>query len=214
MPTLLDQLAHASTYVIVAAFTVHLLAFFALRFWAQRDLKTIASALADFTRGLAHPSVLDSTAHLSDQIEAFLADVNDVLDDPGRGSERAALLHRMNILDEKRRYLSSMGFETAYNMARTMIEAYPIGGILGTILAIGASMQTSSEVANIVARFGDAIWSTATGLMAFVVLLFINSFLEPGFVRLTDARQHVRQMVSRVKRELALSSTAPERSDA
>lgn len=214
MHTLLDQLAHASTYVIVAAFAVHLVVFAALRLWARRDLKTIASALADFTRGLAHPSVLDSTAHLSDQIEAFLADVNDVLDDPSRSVERSALLHRMNILDEKRRYLSSMGFETAYNMARTMIEAYPIGGILGTILAIGASMQTSTAVSNIVARFGDAIWSTATGLMAFVVLLFINSFLEPGFLRLTDARQHVRQMVSRVKRELALHPTAGARSEA
>ncbi|MFO1094596.1 MAG: MotA/TolQ/ExbB proton channel family protein [Planctomycetaceae bacterium] len=201
----LDQLSRASPYVIVAALVVHLIVLAALWVWSRRDLRNIASALFDFTRGLGHQSMLDATAHLSDQIDAFLADVNDVLDDPQRTADRASLLHRMNILDEKRRYLSSMLFDTAYNMARTMIEAYPIAGILGTILAIGASMQSSTAVSAVVARFGDAIWSTATGLLAFIVLLFINSFLEPGFQRLSDNRQHVRDTVSRVKRELALS---------
>jgi biopolymer transport protein ExbB len=201
----LDQLSRASPYVIVAALVVHLIALAALWVWSKRDLRNIASALFDFTRGLGHQSMLDATAHLSDQIDAFLADVNDVLDDPQRKSDRTALLHRMNILDEKRRYLNSMSFDTAYNVARSMIEAYPIGGILGTILAIGASMQTSVQVSAIVARFGDAIWSTGMGLMAFIVLLFINSFLEPGFQRLSDNRQHVRETVSRVKRELSLS---------
>lgn len=204
----LDPLSRASPYVIVAAFVVHVIALSALWVWSRRDLRNIASALFDFTRGLGHQSMLDATAHLSDQIDAFLADVNDVLDDPLRTADRSALLHRMNILDEKRRYLDSMLFDTSYNMARTMIEAYPIGGILGTILAIGASMQSSVQVSAIVARFGDAIWSTGVGLMAFIVLLFVNSFLEPGFQRLSDNRRYVRETVSRVKRELGLAPTA------
>lgn len=204
----LDQLSRTAPYVIAAALVVHLVVLAALWVWSKRDLRNIASALFDFTRGLGHQSMLDATAHLSDQIDAFLADVNDVLDDPQRGPDRAALLNRMNILDEKRRYLNSMLFDTAYNMARTMIEAYPIGGILGTILAIGASMQSNVQVSAIVSRFGEAIWSTGLGLMAFIVLLFINSFLEPGFQRLADNRQHVRETVSRVKRELSLSSAS------
>lgn len=204
----LDQLSRTAPYVIAGALAVHLVALAALWVWSRRDLRNIASALFDFTRGLGHQSMLDATAHLSDQIDAFLADVNDVLDDPHRSADRAALLHRMNILDEKRRYLNSMLFDTAYNMARTMIEAYPIGGILGTILAIGASMQNNVQVSAIVSRFGDAIWSTGLGLLAFIVLLFINSFLEPGFQRLADNRQHVRETVSRVKRELSLSAAS------
>lgn len=203
--TLLDQFAAISTYVIAAAFAVHLFVFFLLWVWARRDLKNIASALYDFTRGLGHQSMLDATAHLSDQIDAFLADVNDVLDDPSRQQDRAALLARMNVLDEKRRYLNSMLFETVFNMARTMVEAYPVGGILGTILAIGAAMRTTATVSLIVARFGDAIWSTGMGLMAFMLLLFLNSFLEPSFDRLAENRRHVREMISRVKRELSFS---------
>lgn len=202
----LEQFSRAAPYAIAAALVVHVIALVLLWVWSRRDLRNIASALFDFTRGIGHQSVLDATAHLSDQIDAFLADVNEVLDDPHRRSDRGALLQRMNILDEKRRYLNSMLFDTVYNIARTMIEAYPIGGILGTILAIGASMRTSTEVSAIVARFGDAIWSTGIGLMAFIVLLFLNSFLEPGFQRLSDNRRHVRETVSRVKRELSFSS--------
>jgi hypothetical protein len=81
---LLDQIAHASTYVIVAAAVVHLAVFFGLWAWARRDLRNIASALFDFTRGLQHQSMLDATAHLSEQVEAFLADVNDTLGDSSR----------------------------------------------------------------------------------------------------------------------------------
>jgi hypothetical protein len=59
---------------------------------------------------------MDGTVHLSDQIEAFLADVNEVLENPARRTDREALLHRMNILDENRRYLNSLTFETCYNL--------------------------------------------------------------------------------------------------
>jgi biopolymer transport protein ExbB/TolQ len=212
--SLLDQLAYASTYVIVAACAVHLVVFLGLWASARRNLRNIVSALFDFTRGLTHQSMLDATAHLSDQVDAFLADVNDVLDDPRRVTDRTALLHRISILDEKRRYLNSMLFETAYNMARTMIEAYPIGGILGTILAIGASLRASATVSAIVSRFGDAIWATGMGLLAFILLMFVNSFLEPTFLRLAENRRHVREMVARVKRELAISAPAAGGPDA
>lgn len=214
MNELLQYLSTLSTLVIAVVCGAHLFLFFVLWIWFRRDLKKIASALFDFTRGLKNQSLLDSTAHLSDQIDAFLSDVNDVLDEEGRSAERKALLERMRVLDEKRRYLNSMFFETTYNMCRTMIEAYPLAGVLGTILAIGAALQandggqSTTTVGLILGRFGDAIWSTAAGLVAAMLLMFINSCLEPAFHRLTENRRHVRETVGRVKRELALSQTS------
>ncbi len=209
-PLLLERLSAVSTTVIVAAFAVHLCVFLVLSVWARRDLRNIASCLFDFTRGLTHQSMLDATAHLSDQIDAFLADVNDVLDDRTRGRDRQRLLTRMRVLDEKRRYLNSMLFETAYNIARTMIEAYPLAGVLGTILAIGSALQRDAaggegSVSAIVSRFGDAIWSTFAGLVAAILLMFLNSLLETGFQRLAENRRHVRETVARVKRELSFA---------
>ncbi len=216
MNELLAYLSSLSTMIIGMVCAVHLFLFFVLWIWSRRDLKKIASALFDFTRGLKNQSLLDSTAHLSDQIDAFLSDVNDVLDEEGRQTDRQALLERMRVLDEKRRYLSSMFFETIYNMARTMIEAYPLAGVLGTILAIGVALQagdteqTTATVGLILGRFGDAIWSTAAGLMAAMLLMFINSCLEPPFGRLSENRRHVRETVSRVKRELAFVQSESE----
>ena len=207
---MLNQFSALSTYVIVACFAVHLFVFFTLSLWARRDLRNMASALFDFTRGLKHQSLLDRSAPLSDQVDAFLADVNDVMDDPARAADRRSLHIRMQIMDEKRRYLNSMAFETVYNMARTMIEAYPLGGIVGTVLAIGAALNADAggvaSVDAIVRRFGESIWCTFAGLVATIILLFINSFLEPGFNRLAENRQHVRQTVARVKRELSLQA--------
>lgn len=213
--SLLEHCSAYSTPAILLAFAVHLAAMFILYLWAKRDLRNIASCLFDFTRGLSHQSVLDSSSHLSDQIDAFLADVNDVLDDPTRRPDRQALLGRMRILDEKRRYLDSMFFETCYNIARTMIEAYPLAGVLGTILAIGAALQADPSASGVVgvntlvSRFGEAIWSTFAGLVAAIVLMFFNSLVETGFGRLSENRRHVRETVARVKRELSLATAEP-----
>ena len=206
MAGLLENLSSLSAFVIIAAFVLHVVGFFVLWIWFRRDLRRIAATLDDFTRGLKHRSVLDSTSHLSDQIEAFLADVNDVLADPGRKSDRASLLQRMNILDEKRRYLDSLLFETLYNVARTMIEAYPLAGVMGTVFAIGAALSnsTATTTSTIVGRFGDAIWATFAGLVSAIILMFINSMLEPRFMRLAESRTHVRDTIARAKRELAL----------
>ena len=153
---------------------------------------------------------------LTTQIDAFVQDVNDVLSDGSRSEDRSECLRRMQILDEKRRYLESLSFETATHVARTMIEAYPLSGVLGTVLAIGSALQTdaaaqSASTVNVVMeRFGDSIWSTFAGLFAAIVLMFVNSILEIRFNRLTDSRTHVREMVARAKRELGMSSQRPE----
>lgn len=209
-PDLLEKLSGMSTTIIVAAAAAHLFAFFVLWIWSGRDLRRIVGSLDEFTRGLKHRSVLSKNSHYSDQIEAFIADINDVLGDETRKQDRQTCLLRMNILDERRGYMDSMSFSTSYNICRTMIEAYPLAGVLGTILAIGAALQSDKAAAieatlsGIVGRFGDAIWSTFAGLSAAILLMFINSMLETRFQRLSTNREHVRDMIARAKRELSL----------
>ncbi|MBM3969314.1 MAG: MotA/TolQ/ExbB proton channel [Planctomycetes bacterium] len=209
---LLKQLSELSTPVILCAFIGHLVMFVMLWMAYRHNLRTIAQNLDDFTRGLRNRSVLDRSLPLSDQIEAFLTDVKDALDIPARSAERQELAIRMSILDEKRRYLHAIRFETIYNVWRSMIEAYPMAGILGTVLAIGAALQAENQNGNatvnaIVRNFGESIWSTFSALAAAVVLIFLNSWIEPAFARLSENREHVRDMVARAKRELAMSAT-------
>ncbi|MBD3676442.1 MAG: MotA/TolQ/ExbB proton channel family protein [Planctomycetaceae bacterium] len=212
MNDLLNQISNLSTQIIGGAFAAHLFLFLVLRIWSRRDLHGIVGTLDDFTRGLKHRSVLDRRGHLTEQVDAFLSDVNDVLLHREQSAERETLKQRINVLDEKRSYLHSMLFETTYNMARNMIDAYPLLGVLGTILAIGAALQqpvdagaTVSGVEAIVGRFGEAIWSTFAGLICGILLMFVNSLLEPAFLRLSENRLQVREMISRVKHELILA---------
>ncbi|HUG20621.1 MAG TPA: MotA/TolQ/ExbB proton channel family protein [Planctomycetaceae bacterium] len=220
MDQFLNQLSGFSTLLIAGAFACHLFLFLILKVWSRRELQEIVGTLDDFTRGLKHRSVLDRRGHLVEQVDAFLADVQDILNHPEQSRERKTLNQRMNILDEKRSYMHSMFFETVYNMARNMIDAYPLMGVLGTILAIGAALQIPPEAAvsagavsgveAIVGRFGEAIWSTFAGLVAGIILMFVNSLVEPGFLRLSESRQHVREMIARVKRELAFDEEEPK----
>lgn len=209
---LLQTLSGFSTPAIVGAFVLHLFFFFYLMGWARRDERRMAADFEAFTRDLKHRSILERGMPLADQIEAFLADIKDVLDDPTKQAEREALWQRMKILDEERRYLQSQAFETSYNVCRTMIEAYPMAGILGTILAIGSALQDGQQakdptttVSAIVQYFGNSIWATFAGLIAAITLMFINSLVETRFHRLGENREHVRETITRAKREMTFA---------
>ena len=205
----LSLTSQLSTPFILIVCGVHLVYFFVMWVWYRRDVRALASTLDSFTREIKYRSVLDRNSHLCDQIEAFLSDIDEVLAKPEGHADRQALAHRMAILDEKRSYLHSLGFETHYNLCRTMIETYPLMGILGTILAIGVVLQVKdASVSALVLRFGEAIWSTFAGLIAAIVLMLLNSLLETSFSRLSEDRKLVRETVFRVKRELVLPGAA------
>lgn len=210
---LLTLVSRLALPAILIAFGIHLIGFMFLWTWYRRDIRNITSALDSFTKDVRFRSVLDRNSHLCDQIEAFLSDIDEVLDKPDRKTDRVSLSHRIHILDEKRVYLQSMGFETAYNVCRTMIEAYPIAGILGTIVAIGAVLQGAqgeNAVQLLVARFGHSIWATFAGLSAAITLMLINSLVETSFLRLTEDRRHVRDAVFRMKRVLVTPEGEPK----
>lgn len=212
----LQFLSGLSTPIIVGFAVFHLLFFGWLRAWCRRDLRMLADTLDNYTRGLHHRSVLDRSASLQVQIDAFVQDVHDVLADSSRSADRRQCLERMRILDERRPYLDSLSFDTAVNTARTMIEAYPLSGVLGTVLAIGSALQADAAsqavfgVNLVMERFGDSIWSTFAGLLASVVLMFVSSLSEVRFAGLSEARRRVREMAARAKRELGLAAGLQE----
>ncbi len=192
---------------------IHLAAFWGLRVWAGNDIRTLAQMLERFTEGLHRRSRLDWRGHLSDQIDAFVEDVREAIDDPG---QRATISERIGILDEQRAYLDSFRFERAWNVARSGIEIYPLLGVLGTIFALWLAMRepagdAAATVGTIVQRFGLAIDSTFAGLAVAILLMIVNSYYETLFVRLTENRRSVRDQVIRVRRDL-VSSDSPSAS--
>lgn len=199
-----------ATPTIAMVAVLHLFLFLLLRTWRKRDLRQLTETLDEFTHGLSNRSQLPRGTALESQVDAFLQDVGDVLSDPQRQADRLLCLNRLDILDQRRNYLNSLRFESIFHSARTMIEAYPLAGVLGTVLAIGSALQSETSTGNTVGvnlvmeRFGDSIWSTFAGLTAAVLLLFISSLQEVHVARLAECRSGIREMIGRAKRELRL----------
>mgnify|MGYP003346785276 CR=1 FL=1 len=212
----LQFLSTLSTPIIVGFAVFHLMYFVWLRIWCRRDLRSLVDLLDNYTRGLHSRSVLDRSASLHAQIDAFVQDVQDVLNSTPGSADRRQCLERLQILDERRPYLDSFSFDTAVNTARTMIEAYPLSGVLGTVLAIGSALQAdaasqnTSSVNLVMERFGDSIWSTFAGLLSAVILMFVSSLAEVRFAGLSESRRKVRDLVSVAKRELGLAARSQE----
>lgn len=211
----LQFLSSLSTPAIGIFAFLHILFYGVLHIWYRRHLRKLAQALEDYTQPLRHRSILDRLASLPAQIEAFVQDVHDVLNTPTLSHERQSCLDRLHILDSKRPYLDSLRFDTAWNAARNMIEAYPLAGILGTILAIGSALNAeaaagksnaATSVSLVMDRFGDSIWSSFAGLSSAIILMFINSLCEVRFTRLAECRDSIRLLVARARRELLLAA--------
>jgi hypothetical protein len=219
----LDQ----SHWIIGALASLHLVGFLLLYAWRGRLVREIHAFLSNLVRGFARrgdEGVLD----LDDQIDSFITDIEHVLEQPGDDSEPAELKRRLEIKDETRPYLRSVRPETLYNVARTGIEAYPLLGILCTILAMGVGMparpsaqgveanaaaeapealpaaETVSASGQIVRAFGAAIWSTAAGLISALVLMLVNALIGPALERLIEHRRQVRQIVFAARKRLGI----------
>ena len=208
MNDVMEVLPRAISYVICVLAIAHLVLFIVLWRWSKRGYRSQYRLLEDFTQGLSHKSRIALGGHIADQIDAFLSDIRDVLGRDASDGQRQKLKERINVLDERRSYLNSMAFEKWTNMARTVIEIYPLLGILGTILAVAAALpalesENTAAMTDIMRLFGQAIWSTIFGLAAAIILMWINSWLEPEYGRLVEIRINVRDVVAQAKRELA-----------
>ena len=186
----------------------HLLLF--ARLWRARRLQAIwlADHLENLLQGLSSRSDRDPYLTVDERIDSFLANVREVLDDPSRAADRRILHDQIVMKDETKKYLRGSRFETLYSVARTSIEMYPLLGIMGTVLAIGLALNAPSTgdaafaSERIVRNFAGSIWATLAGIGCGIVLLLVNSVVEPGFQRLLEHRWEVREVISAAKTQL------------
>lgn len=200
------------TPFIVVVFLLHVASLAYLRARRAQIGKQMAHKLDHFTHGLSGRPMLDKNK-LDDGIRAFLEFVHAVLHDHHYKDQRTKLRERIEIIDEDKSYLQSEGFERLFNFWRALIEVYPLLGILGTVLAIAASVgdasgaatqSTNVTIPGILANFGFALQSTIAGLGLGVVMIGLNAWHEVGFERLVTRGGEMRDTINKVQRELAL----------
>jgi biopolymer transport protein ExbB len=204
---MLTALSDNFPWIILGFAAVHAVLFCWLAVAYRQKSRRLGTHLENLVRGFSSRSDIDRNRSIDDDINFFLADLQDVIRNPAKLHELEDLRTRLIYKDEARPYLKTAAFERVYSLSRTLIEIYPLLGILGTVLAIGcglaaqanASPESSSAIDAVVRNFGNSIWSTFMGLLFAVIFMILNAFWEPGFQRLMEHQANVREIIMAAK---------------
>ena len=199
-------------WIIGVVAGLHFLLFLWLVWARRRQTRQLVVHLAGLVRGFSNRS--DTERPVDDQIDTFLADLQDVIQNPARFDELDALRTRLAVKDEARPYLHTAWFECLSSVSRAVIEIYPLLGIIGTVLAIGCGLSSSANAAPesgaavdaVVKNFSQSIWATGIGLTCAVFWMLVNAWFEPSFQRLMEHQANVRWIVSAAKSRLGEAS--------
>lgn len=206
---------------------IHAIALIALRAIRRARAGSLAIYLHNLSKNFSSSADIRPNTSIHEQVDTFLTDIREVVHNPERASDRDKLYHRLVAKDEHKLDVYGTRLETGYNVARTGIEIYPLLGILGTIFAIamglnqpvtppplppaGSSIEIMPPEAfgqssgAIIRNFANSIWATASGIGFAIVLMLVNSFIEPGFERLARQKQSVREVIEAAKIHLGIS---------
>ncbi len=199
-------------WIIGGCAAVHTLIFAGLLWVRGRKTKKLVYHLGDLVRGFSSHS--DTDRSVDNQINMFLLDLQDVVQNPARYGELEALRTRLVVKDETRPYLQTTLFERFCSVSRALIEIYPLLGIIGTVLAIGCGLSSSANappesgaaVDAVVQNFSQSIWATGIGLACAVFWMLMNAWFEPSFQRLLEHQASVRGIITAAKCRLGGAS--------
>jgi biopolymer transport protein ExbB/TolQ len=202
-------------WLILILAVVHFAGFIWLWRERRRQALWLAEHLENLVQGFSSRADRDPYPTLDERIDSFLANIREVLADPSRSGDRRRLHEQIIAKDETKKYLRGARFETCYSVARTTIEIYPLLGIMGTVLAIALALNSPAGEAaatateRIVRNFAGSIWATLAGIGCGIILLLVNSLVEPSFQRLLEHRAEVREAVAAAKTELGVEVESP-----
>ena len=177
--------------------------------YSRAEKALLADYLFNAVGLLSRRSDLARHMSIDERINVFMADIRDAVDSGGDNARK--MLDRLMTKDEERLYLKTHRFERGYSIARTCIEIFPLLGIIGTVIAIGAGMNApgandADKVSRVVQNFGHSVWSTAFGLGAAILFMGINAWYEPDFERLLGYAGAIREMIAHAKNRLGLAA--------
>ena len=145
---LLWSFSHPYNVVMLCFGVLHGMVFVGLSISRWRQARRLAMHLEDILGPAYRHLDQDPDRTIDEVIDGFFHDIDEVITDGRSAAKAHDLAHRLSTKDEARKYLKVMRFERVYSFARTGIEAWPLAGILGTVLAISFGMQAGTATPN------------------------------------------------------------------
>lgn len=183
--------------------------------WAMRLIPTFNTADRNLLRHLETQvgtsnrfQEMTRSPDQAEQIDGFLATIQEIIEHPRDAAELQQLSDRLSILTESNNAAATrlpVWFERDHNILRYAIEAFPLLGILGTILPLGFTINSdTSDITATVGNFGAAIGTTIVGLICAIGLGFLNAWWEPSFTRLAEQQHRLDESILAARRKIRL----------
>ncbi len=154
-------------------------------------------SLKNMLRGIKEPPEKDSSRDIHDEISVLLDCAESIRRSSSEDFKR--LLSNIQIQNSRKLDLKTHGLNCWNNVAAAIVQIFPLLGILGTILAIGQSMQGPGikvDATVIVKAFTNAIDTTIFGLLFAVFYMIVDAFFQARANKLNGEIEKYRSIIN------------------
>ncbi len=189
-------LADRMVAVIIAVAVFECLLYIGLFFLSSYRTQQLCDSLHNMLRGVKEPPEADSFRSIHDEIAALLDCAESISKTHSEDFRR--LVHNVRMQDARKIDLKTYALDSWSNVAGAIVQIFPLLGILGTILAIGQSMQyqgINADVSGIIKAFTNAIDTTVIGLLFAVVYMVVDALFQARANRLSNDLEKYRSII-------------------
>lgn len=167
-------------------------------FLLKRQTMRLNDSADNLLKGFADAPDKDSGLHVQEKIESSLRYINNKI----KVDEKAREIIRQNAgkVAERSSDNRYFGIEMQASMMSTLVQIFPLLGILGTVLAIaGANFSTSQiEPAQLTKAFVLALNTTILGIGFSILFMMIESALHPKIERIISDSKEYKDIITSV----------------
>jgi len=187
--------------------------FFYLYITSNSIKKKLEGYLINVVKGNVITPDVDKSQNLDQIIDAHIKTISDGLMIWTKAEKENTLL-RMELKEESKHQYDDLNFFVIlYSLARSIIEVFPLLGILGTLLAIGAGFGgeekvESEQIKSVIKNFKDSVWVSAGGISCAIFYTLVNSYCEPIFEKLVTNKSKINDLISEAKKSVRFSANS------
>jgi len=176
-------LSNQMVFIILTVAVFELALYVFLYKMTSTNTHQLCDSLRNMLRGIKEPPEQDRSRVIHDEIVALLDCAESLRKSSVEDFKR--LLANVRNQDARKVDLKSYQIEIWGNVANAIVQAFPLLGIFGTILAIGQSLQGSAgDVSVVMKAFTNAVDTTILGLVFAVAYMIVDAFFQAKAGRL------------------------------
>jgi biopolymer transport protein ExbB len=179
-------LAIIETYLVIAIFTK-----------MRKHEHVLLDVSDNLLKGFADAPDKDSSQHTHEKIQAAIQFVTNKMNaNPEVQKQFQGNAVRIN---ERSFYSRTFTIETYASVMATLVQVFPLLGILGTVLAIAqTAFQGEIDASNLSSAFVLAMDTTILGIAFSILFMIIESTFQPKIERIMTESQEYRRILSAI----------------